>query len=89
MVEKGGSLTLEDNISLAEPLLPCQHAALKMRNIQTLPTQEETEELPVNQNQQTVLRDLQAVSHQTAAQPATQLPNLVLTDRAKQVLQYL
>ncbi len=58
MVEKGGSLTLEDNISGG--------------TIVTLSTR-------------AVLHAPQVVSHQ----PATQLPNLLLTNRAKQVLQYL
>ena len=84
MVEKGGSLTLEDNIS-GGTIVTLSTRRSKDAHIQTLPTQEEAEELPVNQNQQTVSHAPQAVSHQTAAQ----LPNLVLTDRAKQVLQYL
>ena len=88
MVEKGGSLTLEDNIS-GGTIVTLSTRRSKDAHIQTLPTQEEAEELPVNQNQQTVSHAPQAVSHQIAAQPATQLPNLVLTDRAKQVLQYL
>ena len=45
--------------------------------------------MPVNQNQQAIPYTPQAVSQQVSAQPAAQLPNLVLTDRAKQVLQYL
>ena len=84
MVEKGGSLTLEDNIS-GGTIVTLSTRRSKDAHIQTLPTQEEAEELPVNQNQQAVLHAQQAVSQQ----PAAQLPNLILTDRAKQVLQYL
>ena len=84
MVEKGGSLTLEDNIS-GGTIVTLSTRRSKDAHIQTLPTQEEAEELPVNQNQQAVSHAPQAVSQQ----PAAQLPNLVLTDRAKQVLQYL
>lgn len=84
MVEKGGSLTLEDNIS-GGTIVTLSTRRSKDAHIQTLPTQEEAEELPVNQDHQAVSSAPQTVSQQ----PATQLPNLVLTDRAKQVLQYL
>ena len=83
MVEKGGSLTLEDNIS-GGTIVTLSTRRSKDAHIQTLPTQEEAEELPVEQTHQTI-----AVPQQTSAQPAAQLPNLVLTDRAKLVLQYL
>lgn len=84
MVEKGGSLTLEDNIS-GGTIVTLSTRRSKDAHIQTLPTQEETEELPVNQNQQSILHTSQTVSQQAS----TQLPNLVLTNRAKLVLQYL
>lgn len=84
MVEKGGSLTLEDNIS-GGTIVTLSTRRSKDAHIQTLPTQEETEEIPVNQNQQSITHTSQTVSQQTS----TQLPNLVLTDRAKLVLQYL
>ena len=84
MVEKGGSLTLEDNIS-GGTIVTLSTRRSKDAHIQTLPTQEQAEELPANQNQQAVSHAPQAVSHQSAAQ----LPNLILTNRAKQVLQYL
>lgn len=84
MVEKGGSLTLEDNIS-GGTIVTLSTRCSKDAHIQTLPTQEETEEIPVNQNQQSITHTSQTVSQQTS----TQLPNLVLTDRAKLVLQYL
>ena len=73
MVEKGGSLTLEDNIS-GGTIVTCQQRRSKDAHIQTLPNQEEAEELPVNQSQQTVSHAPLAVSHQTAAQPAAKLP---------------
>jgi len=79
---------LEDNIS-GGTIVTLSTRRSKDAHIQTLPTQEEAEELPVNQNQQVVSHAPQTVSQQPAAQPAAQLPNLVLTDRAKQVLQYL
>lgn len=84
MVEKGGSLTLEDNIS-GGTIVTLSTRPSKDAHIQTLPTQEEVEELPVNQNQQSIPHTSQTVSQQTSAQ----LPNLVLTNRAKLVLQYL
>ena len=84
MVEKGGSLTLEDNIS-GGTIVTLSTRRSKDAHIQTLPTQEEAEELPVNQNQQSIPHTSQTVSQQTSAQ----LPNLVLTNRAKLVLQYL
>lgn len=84
MVEKGGSLTLEDNIS-GGTIVTLSTRRSKDAHIQTLPTQEEVEELPVNQNQQSIPPTSQTVSQQTSAQ----LPNLVLTNRAKLVLQYL
>ena len=84
MVEKGGSLTLEDNIS-GGTIVTLSTRRSKDAHIQTLPTQEEVEELPVNQNQQSIPPTSQTVSQQTSAQ----LPNLLLTNRAKLVLQYL
>ena len=84
MVEKGGSLTLEDNIS-GGTIVTLSTRCSKDAHIQTLPTQEEAEELSVNQNLQSIPPTSQTVSQQTS----TQLPNLVLTDRAKLVLQYL
>ena len=84
MVEKGGSLTLEDNIS-GGTIVTLSTRRSKDAHIQTLPTQEEAEELPVNQNQQSIPHTSQTVSQQASAQ----LPNLVLTNRAKLVLQYL
>lgn len=84
MVEKGGSLTLEDNIS-GGTIVTLSTRRSKDAHIQTLPTQEIAEELPVNQNQQSIPHTSQTVSQQTSAQ----LPNLVLTNRAKLVLQYL
>ena len=63
MVEKGGSLTLEDNIS-GGTIVTLSTRRSKDAHIQTLPTQEEAEELPVNQNQQAVLHAPQVVSHQ-------------------------
>ena len=84
MVEKGGSLTLEDNISVGT-IVTLSTRRSKDAHIQTLPTQEDTEEAPVNQEEQSIPR----TSHTVPQQPVTQLPNLVLTDRAKLVLQYL
>lgn len=84
MVEKGGSLTLEDNIS-GGTIVTLSTRRSKDAHIQTLPTQEDTEEAPVNQEEQSIPR----TSHTVPQQPVTQLPNLVLTDRAKLVLQYL
>ena len=85
MVEKGGSLTLEDNIS-GGTIVTLSTRRSKDAHIQTLPTQEEAEDsLSVTQK---------PAAHQSIALPvsekiAPQLPNLVLTDRAKLVLQYL
>ena len=85
MVEKGGSLTLEDNIS-GGTIVTLSTRRSKDAHIQTLPTQEETEDsLSVTQK---------SAAHQSITLPvseklAPQLPNLVLTDRAKLVLQYL
>ena len=84
MVEKGGSLTLEDNIS-GGTIVTLSTRCSKDAHIQTLPTQEDTEEAPVNHQKQSIPR----ASHTVSQQPVTQLPNLVLTDRAKLVLQYL
>lgn len=84
MVEKGGSLTLEDNIS-GGTIVTLSTRRSKDAHIQTLPTQENTEEAPVNHQEQSISR----ASHTVSQQPVTQLPNLVLTDRAKLVLQYL
>ncbi|WP_455039539.1 ATP-binding protein [Lancefieldella parvula] len=84
MVEKGGSLTLEDNIS-SGTIVTLSTRRSKDAHIQTLPTQEDAEETPVNQEKQSIPR----ASHTVPQQPVTQLPNLVLTDRAKLVLQYL
>ena len=84
MVEKGGSLTLEDNIS-GGTIVTLSTRRSKDAHIQTLPTQEDAEETPVNQEKQSIPR----ASHTVPQQPVTQLPNLVLTDRAKLVLQYL
>lgn len=84
MVEKGGSLTLEDNIS-GGTIVTLSTRRSKDAHIQTLPTQEDAEETPVNQEKQSIPR----TSHTVPQQPVTQLPNLVLTDRAKLVLQYL
>lgn len=84
MVEKGGSLTLEDNIS-GGTIVTLSTRRSKDAHIQTLPTQEDAEEMTVNQEEQAISR----VSHIVPQQPVTQLPNLVLTDRAKLVLQYL
>ncbi|MFC2671194.1 ATP-binding protein [Lancefieldella parvula] len=84
MVEKGGSLTLEDNIS-GGTIVTLSTRRSKDAHIQTLPTQEDTEEAPVNHQEQSIPR----ASHTVSQQPVTQLPNLVLTDRAKLVLQYL
>lgn len=84
MVEKGGSLTLEDNIS-GGTIVTLSTRRSKDAHIQTLPTQEDAEETPVNQEKQSIPR----ASHTVPQQPVTQLPNLVFTDRAKLVLQYL
>ena len=84
MVEKGGSLTLEDNIS-GGTIVTLSTRCSKDAHIQTLPTQEDTEEAPVNHQKQSIPR----ASHTVSQQPVTQLPNLVLTDRATLVLQYL
>ena len=85
MVEKGGSLTLEDNIS-GGTIVTLSTRRSKDAHIQTLPTQEETEDsLSITQ---------EPAAHQSITLPVSekltpQLPNLVLTDRAKLVLQYL
>lgn len=84
MVEKGGSLTLEDNIS-GGTIVTLSTRRSKDAHIQTLPTQENAEEAPVNHEEQSIPR----ASHTVSQQPVTQLPNLVFTDRAKLVLQYL
>ena len=75
MVEKGGSLTLEDNIS-GGTIVTLSTRCSKDAHIQTLPTQEDTEEAPVNHQKQSIPR----ASHTVSQQPVTQLPNLVLTD---------
>ncbi len=84
MVEKGGSLTLEDNIS-GGTIVTLSTRRSKDAHIQTLPTQEDTEEAPINHEEQSI----PTASHTVPQQPVTQLPNLILTDRAKLVLQYL
>lgn len=84
MVEKGGSLTIEDNIS-GGTIVTLSTRRSKDAHIQTLPTQEDAEEMTVSQEEQSISRAL----HTVPQQPVTQLPNLVLTDRAKLVLQYL
>ncbi|MDU4868240.1 ATP-binding protein [Lancefieldella parvula] len=84
MVEKGGSLTLEDNIS-GGTIVTLSTRRSKDAHIQTLPTQEDAEEIAINQAEQSILR----ATHTVSQQPVTQLPNLVLTDRTKLVLQYL
>ena len=84
MVEKGGSLTLEDNIS-GGTIVTLSTRCSKDAHIQTLPTQEDTEEAPINHEEQSI----PTASHTVPQQPVTQLPNLILTDRAKLVLQYL
>lgn len=84
MVEKGGSLTLEDNIS-GGTIVTLSTRRSKDAHIQTLPTQEDAEEIAINQAEQSILR----ATHTVSQHPVTQLPNLVLTDRAKLVLQYL
>ena len=84
MVEKGGSLTLEDNIS-GGTIVTLSTRRSKDAHIQTLPTQEDAEEIAINQAEQSILR----ATHTVSQHPVTQLPNLVLTDRTKLVLQYL
>ena len=85
MVEKGGSLTLEDNIS-GGTIVTLSTRRSKDAHIQTLPTQEETEDsLSVTQEPAAY----QSITLPVSEKLAPQLPNLVLTDRAKLVLQYL
>lgn len=85
MVEKGGSLTLEDNIS-GGTIVTLSTRRSKDAHIQTLPTQEEAEEyLSVTQEPAAY----QSITLPVSEKLAPQLPNLVLTDRAKLVLQYL
>ena len=73
MVEKGGSLTLEDNIS-GGTIVTLSTRRSKDAHIQTLPTQEDAEEMTVNQEEQAISR----VSHIVPQQPVTHLPNFVL-----------
>ena len=85
MVEKGGSLTLEDNIS-GGTIVTLSTRRSKDAHIQTLPTQEEVEDsLSVTQEPAAY----QSITLPVSEKLAPQLPNLVLTDRAKLVLQYL
>ncbi len=85
MVEKGGSLTLEDNIS-GGTIVTLSTRRSKDAHIQTLPTQEEAEDsLSVTQKPAAY----QSITLPVSEKLAPQLPNLVLTDRAKLVLQYL
>ena len=85
MVEKGGSLTLEDNIS-GGTIVTLSTRRSKEAHIQTHPTQEETEDSLVTAQESTVQC---GISSSISEKVAPQLPNLVLTDRAKLVLQYL
>ena len=85
MVEKGGSLTLEDNIS-GGTIVTLSTRRSKDAHIQTLPTQEETEDSPSITQEPAVH---QSIALSVSEKIAPQLPNLVLTDRAKLVLQYL
>ena len=85
MVEKGGSLTLEDNIS-GGTIVTLSTRRSKDAHIQTLPTQEEVEDsLSITQEPAAY----QSITLPVSEKIAPQLPNLVLTDRAKLVLQYL
>lgn len=85
MVEKGGSLTLEDNIS-GGTIVTLSTRRSKDAHIQTLPTQEEVEDsLSVTQEPAAY----QSITLPVSEKITPQLPNLVLTDRAKLVLQYL
>ena len=85
MVEKGGSLTLEDNIS-GGTIVTLSTRRSKDAHIQTLPTQEESEDsLSITQEPAAY----QSITLPVSEKLAPQLPNLVLTDRAKLVLQYL
>lgn len=85
MVDKGGSLTLEDNIS-GGTIVTLSTRRSKDAHIQTLPTQEEVEDsLSVTQEPAAY----QSITLPVSEKIAPQLPNLVLTDRAKLVLQYL
>lgn len=85
MVEKGGSLTLEDNIS-GGTIVTLSTRRSKDAHIQTLPTQEEVEDsLSVTQEPAAY----QSITLPVSEKIAPQLPNLVLADRAKLVLQYL
>ena len=85
MVEKGGSLTLEDNIS-GGTIVTLSTRRSKDAHIQTLPTQEEAEDsLSITQEPAAY----QSITLPVSEKLAPQLPNLVLTDRAKLVLQYL
>lgn len=85
MVEKGGSLTLEDNIS-GGTIVTLSTRRSKDAHIQTLPTQEETEDSPSITQEPAAY---QSITLPVSEKIAPQLPNLVLTDRAKLVLQYL
>lgn len=85
MVEKGGSLTLEDNIS-GGTIVTLSTRRSKDAHIQTLPTQEEVEDsLSITQEPAAY----QSITLPVSEKIVPQLPNLVLTDRAKLVLQYL
>ena len=85
MVEKGGSLTLEDNIS-GGTIVTLSTRRSKDAHIQTLPTQEEAgDSLSITQEPAAY----QSITLPVSEKLAPQLPNLVLTDRAKLVLQYL
>ena len=85
MVEKGGSLTLEDNIS-GGTIVTLSTRRSKDAHIQTLPTQEETEDSPSITQEPAAY---QSITLSVSEKIAPQLPNLVLADRAKLVLQYL
>ncbi len=85
MVEKGGSLTLEDNIS-GGTIVTLSTRRSKDAHIQTLPTQEETEDSPSITQEPAAY---QSITLPVSEKIVPQLPNLVLTDRAKLVLQYL
>lgn len=91
MVDKGGSLTLEDNIS-GGTIVTLSTRRSKDAHIQTIPSQEKIEKNDMSEeNLSTASQNSSQntkVSH-SHFDTRKQLPNVVLSSRAKQVLYYL
>ena len=91
MVDKGGSLTLEDNIS-GGTIVTLSTRRSKDAHIQTVPSQEKIEKNDMSEeNLSTASQN--SLQNTKVSRPhfdtRKQLPNVVLSSRAKQVLHYL